>query len=451
MPTDAIPMKIGVPGNNSFPMFVKVEWDTKTNQKTYDGFCIDLFDEVLKVLEKSYTLHYEFVPFNGSYSELVGNVSNKNFDAAVGDLTILANRSRSVEFTQPFMQSGLSMLVPVKIEPQMAWIFTKPFTANMWIVTFAILLYTMFVVWFMEHQSNPEFKGPWKDQLGTALWFTFSSLFFAHKDIIKGNYAKLVVALWLFVVFVFTSSYQASLTSMLTVPRLEPSVTGLDWIRKNNATVGCDGMTFIRRNSRVENISAAFLELPYQRVFLKEYCKEYTVTGPTYSFGGLGFVFQKSSPIARDVSEAILTLMENGKLRRLKEKWFGSLDSCSNPDAGSETESLSLKSFWGLYLVSAAISTFCFLIFVLQLLKNKLKNSEEPANDLSQIVESVPSKMIRLGQFLHGGRPKSLRRRRTFTLSEDVDKWNSEKCEFVSPADPSQNFRALSLQNLGIP
>ncbi|KAL2526036.1 PBPe domain-containing protein [Abeliophyllum distichum] len=27
MPTDAVPMKIGFPGNNSFPMFVKVEWD----------------------------------------------------------------------------------------------------------------------------------------------------------------------------------------------------------------------------------------------------------------------------------------------------------------------------------------------------------------------------------------------------------------------------------------
>ncbi|KAL2494790.1 Glutamate receptor 3.4 [Forsythia ovata] len=106
----------------------------------------------------------------------------KNFDAAVGDVTILADRSRSVEFTQPFMESGLSMLVPIK-KPHMAWIFVKPFTKNMWMVTFAILFYTMFVVCFIEHQSNPEFKGPLKDQLGTAMWFTFSSLFFAHSHV----------------------------------------------------------------------------------------------------------------------------------------------------------------------------------------------------------------------------------------------------------------------------
>ncbi|KAL2494936.1 Glutamate receptor 2.7 [Forsythia ovata] len=394
MPTVAVPMKIGVPEKH-YP-FTLLEWKSNetSNETKGEGFCIDLFDEVLKVLNKSYTLQYEFVPFNGNYNELVGNVSSKNFDAAVGDVTILADRSRSVEFTQPFMESGLSMLVPVK-KTQMAWIFVKPFTRNMWMVTFAILFYTMFVVWFIEHQSNPEFKGPWKDQLGTAMWFTFSSLFFAHKEEINSKYTKLVVVVWLFVVLVLSSSYQANLTSMLTVTRLEPSVTRLDWIKNNNASVGCDSDSFIedylRNVLNLQNIktissqdsypdefksgsiSAAFLELSHQKVFLKDHCKDYTVTGPTYSFGGLGFVFQKSSPIARDVSEAILTLMECGTIEVLKEKWFGSPETCSNSDDDSEAEILSLKSFRGLYIVCVAISTLSFLIFVIRLLQKKSK------------------------------------------------------------------------------
>ncbi|CAI9783706.1 unnamed protein product [Fraxinus pennsylvanica] len=460
VPTDA-PMRIGVPQDDSFPAFVMVKRDQKTNEMKYDGFCIDIFEEVIKIM--GYPLHYEFVPFDGNFSELVGNVSNKNLDAAVGDVTILAERSRIVEFTLPFMESGLSMIVPVKTEPQMAWIFMKPFTRNMWMVTLAIIFYTMFVIWFMEHQCNQEFKGTWKDQLGTAMWFTFSSLFYAHREEIKSNYTKLVVVMWLFVVLVLTSSYEASLTSMLTVSRLEPTVTSLDWIMKNNKTVGCDGDSFVEdylRNViklqnikpissqehyseefKKGNIAAAFLELPYQKIFLKNHCKEYKVTGPTYSFGGIGFAFQKNSPIARDVSEAILTLMEDGKLKRLKNKWFDSPDSCSNSDAGLETERLSLKSFWGLYLVSTAISTFCFLIFVLRLLKKKFKDSKEHAYDLAQTVEAVPNTIVRLGQYFHGVRPKSLRRRRTF------NKWNSSKIELVSPADPSQIFQASSLQN----
>lgn len=103
----------------------------------------------------------------------------KTYDAAVGDITILANRTTLVDFTQPYAATGLSMIVPVKRESS-AWLFLKPFTTKMWLVTGSILIYTMFIVWFLEHQSNPDFRGPWNNQIGTALWFTFSSIFFAH-------------------------------------------------------------------------------------------------------------------------------------------------------------------------------------------------------------------------------------------------------------------------------
>ncbi|KAA8515172.1 hypothetical protein F0562_018351 [Nyssa sinensis] len=108
-----------------------------------------------------------------------------NFDAIVGDVTILADRWSHVEFTEPFIESGLSMVLTVKPEALKAWMFLMPFTLEMWGATGAILMYTMFIVWFLEHRSNPEFSGKWKDRLGNALWFTFSSLFFAHSKTIK--------------------------------------------------------------------------------------------------------------------------------------------------------------------------------------------------------------------------------------------------------------------------
>ncbi|CAI9782035.1 unnamed protein product [Fraxinus pennsylvanica] len=434
MPTAADPMKIGVPENH-LPFTIWNKTSNESNDNEFDGFCIKLFEEVVKELSKCYTLHYKFVPFNGSHNELVENVRNKKFAAAVGDITILTNRSKSVEFTLPFMESDLQMMVPVKSEPQMALMFVKPFTRNMWMVTLAILFYTMFVVWFIEHQTNEEFKGSRKHQLGTAMWFTFSSLFFVHKEKIKSNYTKLVVVVWLFVVLVLSSSYKASLTSMLTVSRLEPSVTGLDLIKSTNASVGVDNASFVKdylrdvlelKNIKIisdynkfpeefkrESISAAFLDAPHQKVFLNEHCKDYTVTGPTYSFGGLGFVFQKGSPIARDVSEAILTLMETGRIKELENEYhLGSSDNCSN----SGTESLSLKSFWGLFLVSVAISTLCLLIYILELLKKKSQDSQVHSYDLAQNVQGVlPDTMASLAQFFHGGRPKPLTRRSTFT------------------------------------
>ncbi|KAK1422709.1 hypothetical protein QVD17_17995 [Tagetes erecta] len=388
MPSNAKKMKIGVPESVSLERFVKVEWIESSNETKYSGFCIDVFESVVSVLEDiyGYTLPYEFVNLTGSYNDMVDKVYFKEYDAVVADVTILANRTRYVDFTQPFIESGLSMVVPVKSDTDQAWRFMKPFTVEMWLATLCILLYTMFVVWFMEHKVNPEFGGPPKDQFGTALWFTFSSLFFAHRENIQSNHSKVVVMTWFFVVLILTSSYTASLTSMLTVRVLEPTVRDIEWLRKTNAPVGCDPDSFVGRyltdvlklkniknvsnqdeypeNFKNGNISAAFLEVPYQKYFLRQYCNEYTVVGPSYQFGGLGFIFPKDFPITDDVSGAILTLMEDGKIHEIENKWLGAPENCPSSNPKLETESLTLASFWGIFLISGLTSTLTLLIFL---------------------------------------------------------------------------------------
>ncbi|KAK1383107.1 hypothetical protein POM88_020842 [Heracleum sosnowskyi] len=125
MPTEAKPMKFAVPGETSFEKFVKVQWSESLKEINYSGFCIDVFFEVLKLLEKSYSLPYEFIPYNGTYDDLVDLVADKTVDAVIGDVTILANRSKYVDFTQPFAESGLTMIVPVKPQAEKAWILPR--------------------------------------------------------------------------------------------------------------------------------------------------------------------------------------------------------------------------------------------------------------------------------------------------------------------------------------
>ncbi|KAJ9565847.1 hypothetical protein OSB04_001813 [Centaurea solstitialis] len=425
MPNDNKKMKIGVPTDTSFDRFVKVEWIGSLNETKYTGFCIDVFKLVVATLEEKYgyTLTYEFVNHTSSYNDMVDQVYYKNYDGVVGDVTILANRSKYVEFTQPFTESGLSMVVPVKSESQRAWKFIRPFTFEMWLATFGILFYTMFVVWFMEHQVNEEFRGPLKDQLGTALWFTFSSLFFSQGERIQSNHSKVVVMIWLFVVFILTSTYTAGLASMLTVRALEPSVRDIAWLRKTNAPVGCDPDSFIGdyltnvlelRN--IKNVSkqeqypeyfkngsivAAFLELPYQKYFLEEYCNEYTAIAPSYKFGGLGFVFSKDSPITNDVSGAILSLSEDGKIRDLENIWLQTSQKCSGSNPEVESQRLSLANFWGIFLISGLTSTLSFLIFLYRLLHNQIEQRIISFNNISHMDnESHWSKALRLTRIM---------------------------------------------------
>ncbi|CAK9162008.1 unnamed protein product [Ilex paraguariensis] len=429
MPTDAKPMKIGVPTTLYFHKFVKNDWDASLNEWKFSGFCIDLFYEVLKILEQSYPLPYELKLFKGNYNDLVDQVANKIFDAVIGDITILANRSKYVEFTQPYFESSLSMIVTTKPQRGLAWIFVKPFTKKMWAVTGAILIYTVFIVWLLERQSNPEFEGPWQNQLGTALWFTSSTLFSAQREKVHNSYTRIVVLVWLFVVLALSSSYTANLSSMLTVQRLQPNVTDIDWLKKNNATVGCGGNTFIRsylenvlkfhpRNIKTirskydypgefqsGNISAAFFELPYAKEFLNYYCKGYTLAehsvGAEHRFGGLGFVFPKGSPIAVDFSQAILNLLENGRIEQLQTQWFTPPPKCLNSQTPDEVDSLNWRSFWGLFLFSALTSTICYIVFATHQLYGRQPEAYDGVltwnykNMFKKLVRSVQNLRIR--------------------------------------------------------
>lgn len=72
-------LRIGVPVKKGFSDFVKVTVDPSTNTTTVTGYCIDVFDAVMKALP--YAVAYEFIPFappdgtsTSSYNDLIYQV-----------------------------------------------------------------------------------------------------------------------------------------------------------------------------------------------------------------------------------------------------------------------------------------------------------------------------------------------------------------------------------------
>ncbi|KAL6197224.1 hypothetical protein ACLB2K_032833 [Fragaria x ananassa] len=342
---------------------------------------------------------------------------SKKYDAVVGDITVLARRMDQVEFTQPYMGSGLSMIVPEVNDEEAKWMFMQPFTWQMWVVSGSILVYTMLIVWLLERPTNPDLRGPLMDQIGTAVWFTFSSLFFAHRK----RKSRVVFLIWLFVVLILTSSYTANLSSMLTVQRLQPNVTDMKMLVNSSSPVGVDGDSFLYTymkdvtgfkpdnlinvsseysytgNFKNRTISAAFLELPYADVFLNKYCNGYTATTPTLRFGGLGFIFQKGSPIARDFTKAILELLENGEIKKLQNEWLTPEEECSKSST-HQPKSLSLNSFSGLYVICGVTSTFCLLLSLAMWMRRfQLQDINEGSASSSD--ENIWNKTVKIVKF----------------------------------------------------
>ncbi|KAI7985283.1 Glutamate receptor 2.7 [Camellia lanceoleosa] len=397
-PVNGKKLRIAVPVSG-FNQFVKMEIDPHTNATIFGGFCIEIFKSVISALP--YAVRYEFVPFqitdgsrSLSYNDLVYQVSLKEkYDGAVGDITITANRSFYVDFTLPFAEGGVTMVVPFTYEDTNSkWTFLKPLSSDLWLTCIAFFLFTGFVVWVLEHRVNTDFRGPPSNHVGLILWFPFSTLVLAHREKIVSNLARLVMTVWLFVVLILSSSYTASLSSRLTVQNLRPTVTDVNELIKNGDYVGCSSGSFIAdilkdmgfdkskitpckscdecdealsKGSKNGGISALFGVAPYNKFFVSRYCGKYTTIGPIYRTDGFGFVFPKESPLVADVSRAVISKTEGLKILEFERQLLGNSTTCIAPEINICTSnSLTLQSFGGLFVISGFVTVLCLVAYI---------------------------------------------------------------------------------------
>ncbi|OIT04171.1 glutamate receptor 2.6 [Nicotiana attenuata] len=172
------PLKIGVPAKGAFNQFVTVNFNQERNETIIGGFSVHVFEAVVRQLP--YYLPYVLVPFYGTYDEMVVGVSNKNLDAAVGDTEIMADRYEYAEFSQPYIDSGLVMIVterPILKRPP--FIVVKAFKLKLWILLAVMSMSTGVVIWLNEYaNNNPDFSGSFPQLIGSMLWFSVTVLSF---------------------------------------------------------------------------------------------------------------------------------------------------------------------------------------------------------------------------------------------------------------------------------
>ncbi|CAL1399326.1 unnamed protein product [Linum trigynum] len=394
-PHNGIPLKIGVPNRASYRDIVRAV----NSSSAVAGYCIDVFLAARRLLP--YRLPYEFIPFgdghkNPSYSELVNKITTGVFDAVVGDITIVTDRTKAVDFTQPFIESGLVVVVPMRKMNSSAWAFLQPFTPSMWGMIGLFFVIVGAVIWLLEHRTNDEFRGPPRQQLVTVLWFSLSTMFMAHRENVGSTMGRFVLIIWLFVILIINSSYTASLTSILTVQQLSSPITGIESLVSGNQAIGYQVGSFAENYLMYElniqknrlfplgspqeyalalsngTVAAVVDEKPYVDLFLADHCK-FSIRGDEFTKSGWGFAFRRDSPVAVDMSTAILGLSENGELERIQSKWLSRKLHCKGDQGGSSdvvgSDQLQLESFAGLFLLCgiacfmALAIYFCYTLY----------------------------------------------------------------------------------------
>ncbi|ESQ50784.1 hypothetical protein EUTSA_v10022533mg [Eutrema salsugineum] len=371
-------LRIGVPDRASFKAFVSRVNGSSNNVQ---GYCIDVFEAAVKLL--SYPVPHEFIFFgdglkNPNYNELVHKVTTGvEFDAVVGDVAIVTKRTRIVDFTQPYIESGLVVVAPVSTPNENPWAFLRPFTPPMWAVTAVFFIVVGAVIWILEHRKNDEFRGPPRRQIVTILCYT------------------------------------ASLTSMLTVQQLNSPIKGVDTLISSTGRIGFQIGSFaenymvdelnIARSRLVPlgspqeyatalqngTVAAIVDERPYVDLFLSDYCK-FAIRGQEFTRNGWGFAFPRDSPLAVDMSTAILGLSETGELQKIHDRWL-SKSNCSSPH---------WSHFWGMFLVCGIACFVALLIHFFKIVRDFCKHTPEEEEEAAAIPAPKSSRLKKLQRFL---------------------------------------------------
>ncbi|XGW15532.1 hypothetical protein V3C99_001194 [Haemonchus contortus] len=404
----------------------------------FEGYCIDL----LKLLAKNIS-GFEYEIFlsdgnkygarqaDGSWDGMLGYLLNETADIAVAPLTITQERERAVDFSKPFMTTGISIMIK-KPEKQEFNIFSfmEPLGMRIWILTvcsyvgvsLTIFLVSSFSPYEQRVQFNRgEFSVSNEFSMYNSLWFTLAAFMQQGTDILpKALSGRIASSAWWFFTLIIVSSYTANLAAFLTLEKMAPPIESVEDLANQNK---------IRYGVVKGGSTAAFFEdstVPlYKKMwdfmqdehnkFLRDQASE-SVFVDTYaegiervrkSKGKYAFLLEETtnnyeggrkpcntmkraifalnitvairmSIFKGSLNLAILYLQEKGELKRLENKWWYDRGQCDQgiSDSGASS-SLNLSKVAGIFYILMCGMVLSMVTALIEFILRKKKENRE--------------------------------------------------------------------------
>ncbi|AWP05743.1 putative glutamate receptor ionotropic NMDA 2B-like [Scophthalmus maximus] len=379
------------------------------------GFCIDILKKIAKAVKFTYDLYLvtngkHGKKINGTWNGLVGEVVLKNAHMAVGSLTINEERSEVIDFSVPFIETGISVMVSRSNGTVSPSAFLEPFSADVWVMMFVMLLMVSAVSVFVFEYFSPvgynrcladgrEPGGP-SFTIGKAVWLLWGLVFNNSVPVQnpKGTTSKIMVSVWAFFAVIFLASYTANLAAFMIQEEYVDQVSGLSdkKFQKPNefsppfrfGTVP-NGSTErnIRNNYRdmhtymtsfhQKNVDEALYSLKsgkldafiYDAAVLNymagrdEGCKLVTIgSGKVFASTGYGIAIQKDSGWKRAVDLAILMLFGDGDMEEFEALWLTGI--CHNEKNEVMSSQLDVDNMAGVFYMLGAAMILSLITFI---------------------------------------------------------------------------------------
>ncbi|MDO3401066.1 transporter substrate-binding domain-containing protein [Mycolicibacterium neoaurum] len=309
------------------------------------GFSIDLWNEIARRLDWD----TEYLGTDDVRGQLVA-VSEGRADIAVGGISLTAQREQQFDFTQPTLDAGLQIIVPVidtrPSVPGLGGYLDLLLSKTMLIWLSAAIVVSVIpthIFWFIERRSEtPVVSRSYFPGIFEAFGWGIGSLVGRQSAPATRTFTKALAILWGFAGIVFVSFYTANLSATLTVTKLDAKITGpADLYDKSVATVaGTTAADYLRSMGveatetatiddsyellRDEGYDAVVFDAPVLRYYVAHRGEGIAVmAGPVFQDENQGFVLSINSPLRKPINQTLFKMREDGTYNMIKEKWFG--------------------------------------------------------------------------------------------------------------------------------
>ncbi len=317
----------------------------ETSAGELTGFSIDLWNEIAKRLDWT----TEYLQTDGVGGQLAA-VADRRAEVAVGAISLTADREQHFDFTQPTLDAGLQIIVPVHDTrpsvPGLGGFLDLLFSRTMLIWLSAAVVVSVVpahVFWLIERRSaEPVVSRAYFPGIVESFGWGIGSLVGSTTTRATKTITKGLAILWGFAAIVFVSFYSANLSATLTVAKLDAKITGpADLYEKSVATVADTTAALFLRDLgiaatetptiedsyhllREEGYDAVVFDAPVLRYYVAHRGEGVAVTaGPIFQEESQGFVVHFDSPLRKPINQTLFRMREDGTYNLIKEKWFG--------------------------------------------------------------------------------------------------------------------------------
>ncbi len=308
----------------------------------FSGMAIDIWQDIATRMN----LASQYVEYP-NYTELVKAVSEGKVEAAVTNLTITEQRAEIVDFTHPWFDAGLRIMVHTQAGSGWDDLISRLDDAGhlatyAWIL--GILVAATVLLTIFDRRFDEGFPKRWREGLAESFYHVVSiatSGKTSRKNLF-GWVGRIWQTFWMVFGIAIIAYMTSSITSVMTVAHIDNNISNLSDLQGKSVGVRAGGVAerFLKSRSIAtvpfdhmpeavnalvsDEIAAIVGDGPVLEYYAHQHADQpVDLVGNVFSPDKYGFAFPRHSELVKPASVAIISAHESEEVAKLKAKYFG--------------------------------------------------------------------------------------------------------------------------------